>query len=74
MPVRNPAGLSKYFSLLEQARIQFEATFTNALNHPNFTMPATVLTTPSTFGILTTVQSAANSGKRVGQLSLRVEF
>jgi hypothetical protein len=68
------AGLSKYFSLFEQARIRFEATFTNALNHPNFAMPATVLTTPSTFGIVTTVQSAENSGNRVGQLSLRVEF
>jgi hypothetical protein len=68
------AGLSKYFSLLEKARIRFEATFTNALNHPNFAQPATVLTTPSTFGVLTTVQSAENSGNRVGQLSLRLEF
>ena len=68
------AGLSKYFSLFEQARIRFEATFTNALNHPNFAVPAAVLTAPSTFGILTTVQSAENSGNRVGRLSLRVEF
>lgn len=68
------AGLSKYFSLHERARMRFEATFTNALNHPNFAMPATVLTTPSTFGLLTTVQSSENSGNRVGQLSLRLEF
>jgi hypothetical protein len=68
------AGLSKYFSVFEKAQIRFEATFTNVLNHPNFAQPATILTTPSTFGILTTVQSAENSGNRVGQLSLRIQF
>ena len=61
------AGLSKSFAVIERVRLRFEASFTNVLNHPNFSQPATVLTTPSTFGILTSVQSAENSGNRVGQ-------
>ena len=67
-------GLSKSFPIHERLRVRFEATFTNLLNHPNFAVPARVISTPSTFGILTTVQSAENSGNRVGQLSLRLQF
>ena len=72
--VTSAGGLSKTFSVFEKARLRFEATFTNMLNHPNFAIPARVLSTPSTFGLLTTVQTAENSGNRVGQLSLRLQF
>jgi len=32
-------GLSKSVQLRERARLRFEATFTNLLNHPNFAPP-----------------------------------
>ncbi|HEY7392937.1 MAG TPA: TonB-dependent receptor [Bryobacteraceae bacterium] len=67
-------GLSKNFLLHEKFRLRFEATFTNILNHPNFVEPSTDVSSPSTFGITETVQSAENSGNRVGQLSLRLDF
>ncbi len=67
-------GLSKSFSLTERLRMRFEATFTNILNHPNFAAPPTDVSSPSTFGVTQTVQSAENGGNRVGQLSLRLDF
>jgi hypothetical protein len=55
--------------------MRFEATYTNVLNHPNFLQPASMdISSPSTFGITQTVQSAENGGNRVGQLSLRLDF
>ena len=52
---------------------QFESTFTNLLNHPNFAPPPTNVTS-SSFGIVQSVQSAENSGNRTGQVSLRLDF
>jgi len=66
-------GLSKNFRLRERVRLRFESTFTNLLNHPNFAVPSTSVSSPF-FGILTTVQTAENSGNRTGQLSLRLDF
>lgn len=69
------AGLSKTFGIFERLRMRFEATYTNVLNHPNFLQPASMdISSPSTFGITQTVQSAENGGNRVGQLSLRMDF
>jgi hypothetical protein len=67
-------GISKTVQFLERAHFRFEATFTNLLNHPNFAPPATNISSPSTFGILTSVQTAENGGNRTGQLSLRLDF
>jgi hypothetical protein len=77
-------GLSKVFSLRERARVRFEATFTNILNHPNFAPPGSMdvsslsqfggNTATSSFGVIQSVQSSANSGNRIGQLSLRLDF
>jgi hypothetical protein len=67
-------GLSKTVQLRERARLRFEATFTNLLNHPNFAPPAMNISSPSTFGILTSVQTAENGGNRTGQASLRLDF
>lgn len=66
-------GLSKNFSLSEKAKLRFEATFTNLLNHPNFAPPSTD-TTSADFGVANTVQTQENAGNRVGQLSLRIDF
>ncbi len=67
-------GLSKTFPLGEKARVRFEATFTNLPNHPNFAPPAVDVSAPATFGKITSVQSAENSGNRTGQLALRLDF
>jgi hypothetical protein len=67
-------GLSKTFAFREKARFRLEATFTNLLNHPNFAPPAVDVSAPATFGKITSVQSAENSGNRTGQLALRLDF
>jgi hypothetical protein len=66
-------GLSKNVKLREKAKLRFEATFTNILNHPNFAAPTTNVSDPN-FGVTNTVQSSENAGNRVGQLSLRIDF
>jgi hypothetical protein len=68
------AGLSKIFPVRERLRFRFEATFTNALNHTNFAPPASDISSPSTFGVLQSAQTAGQGGNRVGQLALRLDF
>jgi len=68
------AGLAKTFNFGERVRMRFESTFTNLPNHLNYAPPGTDVTSPSTFGKLTSVQSAENAGSRTGQVSLRVDF
>ena len=67
-------GLGKNFMVVERLRLRFEATFTNLLNHPNFAPPATDISSPSTFGQTSSVQTAENGGNRTGQLALRLDF
>jgi len=67
-------GLSKTFAVDEKVHVRFEATFTNLPNHPNFAPPAVDVSAPATFGKITSVQSAENSGNRSGQLALRLDF
>ena len=68
------AGLSKTMTLREGLRLRFEATFTNVLNHTNFAPPATNVSSPSTFGVLQSAQTAENGGNRTGQVALRLDF
>jgi hypothetical protein len=68
------AGLSKTFALKEHLRLRFEATFTNLPNHPNFAPPSVDVSAPATFGKITSVQTAENSGNRTGQLAIRLDF
>jgi len=68
------AGLSKTFALGERVRMKFESTFTNLPNHLNYAPPSTDVSSPSTFGKLTSVQTAENAGNRTGQVALRIEF
>jgi hypothetical protein len=67
-------GLSKTFPIRERARLRFEATFTNLPNHPNFAAPAVDVSSQATFGRITSVQSAENSGNRTAQVALRLDF
>jgi hypothetical protein len=68
------AGISKIFPVRERLRFRFEATFTNALNHTNFAPPASDISSPSTFGVLQSAQTAGQGGNRTGQLALRMDF
>jgi hypothetical protein len=68
------AGLAKNFMFSERTKLRFEATFTNLPNHPNFLPPSVDVSSPATFGKVTAVQSAENSGNRTGQLALRLDF
>lgn len=68
------AGLAKVFSIHENLKLRFESTFTNVLNHPNFDIPATDVSNPGTFGVLTSIQSANDAGNRTGQVALRLDF
>ena len=68
------AGLAKAFLIREGLRMRFEATFTNALNHTNFAVPATNVSSPSTFGVLNAAQTAEYGGNRTGQVALRLDF
>jgi hypothetical protein len=68
------AGLSKNFALGERVHLRFESTFTNLPNHLNYAPPSTDVSSPSTFGKITSVQTSENAGNRTGQLALRIEF
>jgi len=68
-------GLAKSFALKERAKLRFESTFTNFLNHPNLVYSTTHLrANSSTFGVLNEAQSAEGLGARVIQFALRLDF
>lgn len=68
------AGLAKVMPIRDNLHLRFEATFTNAINHTNFAPPATDISSPASFGALTTAESAESAGNRTGQLALRLDF
>jgi hypothetical protein len=65
--------MGKSFSLPEKARLRFEATATNALNHTNLGMPNMKLQAAA-FGAITSTQGAEQQGSRVLQMALRLTF
>jgi hypothetical protein len=67
-------GTAKVVDLHERMKLRFEASFTNVLNHTNFAPPATQIDNPSTFGVLSSAQTAENAGNRTGQVALRLDF
>jgi hypothetical protein len=67
-------GLAKVYKLGERAKLRFETTFTNVLNHTNFAPPATQIDNTATFGVLSAPQTAENAGNRTGQAALRIDF
>jgi len=68
------AGLAKSFAIREKVHVRFESTFTNLPNHVNFAPPSTDVSSPSTFGKITSGQTSENAGNRTGQIALRIEF
>ncbi|HUJ94813.1 MAG TPA: carboxypeptidase-like regulatory domain-containing protein [Terriglobales bacterium] len=68
------AGLAKTFALGEKVHLRCETTFTNLPNHLNYAPPSTDVSSPATFGRVTSVQTSENAGNRTGQVALRLEF
>jgi hypothetical protein len=66
-------GAFKRFVLTENLRFQMEATFTNALNHPNYSNPSSNVNN-ATAGVIQGVQGGEGAGPRTGRIGLRVDF
>ena len=62
-------ALMKDFPVAEKAKLQFRATMTNVLNHPNFGLPAADIESPGTFGKFTSTYSPL-----FGQNARQVDF
>jgi len=70
------ASLSKNFRIKERATFQFRADVFNVLNHVNLGVPGLSLTTPNTFGVITTsIQGSDTTGsQRIIQLGAKFTF
>ncbi len=69
----------KNFAITERFNLRYEAQVANLFNHTNLADPATNISSPSTFGVITNVQDANTSygpsaGPRNIQMSLRLTF
>ena len=70
------SSLGKQTRIHETVNVQFSAEFFNIFNNVNFLDPGLSLTSPQTFGVITTQLVPLNRsfGSRAVQLGLRVEF
>ena len=60
--------------IAEGAALQPGVAISNAFNHPNYGSPALNLSSASTFGTVTSLQSQENGGPRSLQLTGRITF
>ena len=75
-------GISKSFNLTERARMRFEVSFVNVLNHVNLGTPDMTFTDPNNpaagqcgFGCITSAQGLYQfAGAREGQIGARIDF
>jgi hypothetical protein len=68
-------GLFKNFSVAEKLKMRIEDTFTNLPNHPNFALnPFQLFVDRPGFAQITSVQDQENSGNRVGQVGVRLDW
>ena len=74
------SGVAKNFSIAERARIRWELTATNVLNHPNYANPGLNITSAASAGVITDVGGTGGgggldaSGQRSLRMGLRVEW
>ena len=66
-------SILRTFSIKERVKLRLSAAATNAFNHPNYGLPGLTLGT-STFGIISSMQTAEGSGPRSLQMSGRITF
>jgi hypothetical protein len=62
-------SLFKNTRITERQRLEFRAEFFNAFNHPNFGLPGGNISTPATFGVITSASSP-----RIIQLGMKYYF
>ena len=66
-------SLFRSIAFTERLRLRFGISAANALNHPNYGTPGLTLNA-STFGTITSLQSAEGAGPRQLQLTGRITF
>jgi len=66
-------SLLRTFKIKERVSLRVGAAASNALNHPNYGAPGLTLGT-SSFGIISSMQSAEGAGPRSLQMSGRITF
>ena len=64
------ASLFKRFRIRESGSVEFRAEAFNAFNHPIWNAPGTNVTTPGSFGIIT----SKGGQRRQFQLALKLSF
>ena len=67
-------SLFKTVKLMESASLQLGCAVSNAFNHPNYGSPALNLSSASSFGQITSLQSQENGGPRSLQITGRITF
>ncbi len=67
-------SLFKTTKIAESAALQLGVAVSNAFNHPNYGSPALNLSSASTFGTVTSLQTQENGGPRSLQLTGRITF
>ena len=67
-------GAFKTFKVTEKGTWRLQATFTNALNHPNFDLPNLNISTPAVVGTVRAVQARDRAAPRDGFVGIRYDF
>lgn len=67
-------GIFKTFKPTERVSLRLQATFTNALNHPNFGMPNGNISAPGSVGMIRSIQERDYAGPRQGLLAAFLTF
>jgi len=68
------AGLGKQLRLGEHRRFRLAGTFQNLANHPNYNIPAAVITAPGAVARITSTLGTEGAGARTVEISARFEF
>ena len=67
-------GIYKDFKIGENKTIRVEGTFINIFNHPNFGLPASNISSPTTFGKITSTNNVEGGGGRTTQIGVHFRF
>ena len=63
---------TKSINLTERFRFTFTGAYSNLFNHPNFSTPASNISTPGSVGVISSEFGTAYS--RIGSLRARIDF